>query len=158
VERVGSLAKSRIIQFWSSHIKLSIFSFILSLILIYALNPYLINLPREAIPFVATVFSTLLGLTFTAFAITSAFMPNVRKDYLSTQTFMNVGRTYMVTMGLELTSLVFSFLAYLLFDTSFFVFLIFFTLGGVVFSIAFLAMLLRAMFGLFKSVRNSLIE
>jgi hypothetical protein len=126
--------------------------------LIYALNPYLKSLPRESIPFVATVFSTLLGLTFTAFAITSAFMPNVRKDYLSTQTFMNIGRTYITTMALELASLILSFLAYLLFDTPIFALLIYLTLGGVVFSMSFLVMLLRGMFGLFKSVRNSLVS
>ena len=68
------------------NLKIQIFIFILSIIIsftiIWAGIDYINKIPREMIPFISSIFATLLGLTFTAFAIFTAFLPNVREDFL----------------------------------------------------------------------------
>ena len=80
-------------QYWSAHIILSIV--LISIFFIALLNRDIIQIPRSTIPFLSTILSTLLGLTITAFSILVAVTPNIRKDFVETTTFENIGKTHL---------------------------------------------------------------
>jgi len=130
---------------------------IFSVIILYFLGSSILEVPRGAIPFLATVLSTLLGLTFTAFAIISAFMPNLRVDYVSTNTFLNIGKTFIMTLLIQLFSLVMSFFSYLLYGLPNSNVVFFSMIIGTTFSFGFLGMLILEMFRLFRIARNNMI-
>lgn len=141
-------------QYWTTHTILSVFLIMISIIVIYFLNNFILALPRNAIPFLATVFSTLLGLTFTTFAIFIAFMPNLRTDYVETETFLNEGRTFRFTIYFEILALLFTFFDYLIYDTTAFVVTIYVTVVLVIWSLGFFSMLVESTFRLFTSARD----
>lgn len=149
---------NKVKQLWGRHILLSIVSIIFAILLIFFLNSYIEALPRSILPFLATVLSTLLGLTFAAFAIFTAFMPNIRPDYVSTTTFLNQARTFIFTIYLQVLSLTFTFIDYLLFNSNFNLPFMYITLILVIWAFAFFIMLVQNTFHLFKSVRNQIIS
>lgn len=148
------MTDNRILQFWSAQIWLSLFSLFFSTILIFALSKFLATIPRDFLPFIATIFSTLLGLTFTSFAVVSAFMPTLGQNYLRTQTFYNIGSTFMFTLLFQLAALIISLFTYLLYQTSARILLVDVVIFAMVFSLSFLVLLIRDMFQLFKITRN----
>lgn len=125
---------------------------------IYYMRTSILTVPRDAIPFLATVLATLLGLTFTAFAIISAFMPNLREDYVSTHTFMNIGTTFFLTLLIQFISLILSFFSYLLYYQSYVHVMLFFTITGTIFSFGFLGTLIWGMFRIFRIARNKIVK
>lgn len=145
-------------QFWVYHLLSAVIMAIFSGIVLYFLGASILEVPRGTIPFLATVLSTLLGLTFTAFAIISAFMPNLRVDYVSTNTFLNIGKTFIMTLLIQLFSLVMSFFSYLLYGLPNSNAVLFATITGTIFSFGFLGMLIWEMFRLFRIVRNNMIR
>lgn len=145
-------------QYWSTHIWLSAVLMAASIASLLTLRSFLLDLPRNAIPFLATVFSTLLGLTFTTFAIFTAFMPNLRIDFVKTNTFLNQGKTFRITIYLELVSLVFTFLDYILYGSAAFVAAIYLTMILVIWSMGFFYLLVDDTFRLFKSARDHIIK
>lgn len=145
-------------QYWSEHILLTIASLIVGSVLIILLRHYLNSVPRGAIPFVATIFATLLGLTFTSFAIFTAFLPNIRIDFLRTETFSNEGRTFRFTIYLEISTMTLSFLDYVLFNTNLFTPLLYLLVLLMILSIGFFTLLIRDTFLLFEHARKWRIE
>ncbi len=145
-------------QLWGRHILLSIGSIIFAILLISSLQVYIEVLPRSILPFLATVLSTLLGLTFAAFAIFTAFMPNIRADYVGTATFLNQARTFIFTIYLQVLSLTFTFIEYLLFNTNFNLLFMYMTIVLVIWAFVFFIVLVHNTFHMFKSVRNQIIS
>ena len=145
-------------QYWSSHLLLIIGLTIFSGVVLYSLGNAITTIPRSSIPFLATVQSTLLGLTFTAFAIISAFMPSLRRDYVETNTFLNIGRTFVGTLFIQFFSLIMSFFTYLSFPFLDMKTLLFATVTGTIFSFGFLGLLIWQMFMLFRIARNSIVR
>lgn len=107
----------KIWQFWKKQIELTIVCLFFGGALLLASHGHISSIPRSGIPFFATVFSTLLGLTFTAFSIIGAFMPNLETDFLDTTTFEVFEATFKITMVLELLSLIASIVDYLIFSS-----------------------------------------
>lgn len=105
---------SKLIQFWSTELKIIIVITIIYFLFLIPFSNHEIILTREVVPFLSTVFSTLLGLTFTAFAIIGAFMPNIERDFLATNTFETFIVTFKITLYLQLTALVLSIADYVL--------------------------------------------
>jgi hypothetical protein len=102
---------------WKIQIFIFILSIIISFTIIWAGIDYINKIPREIIPFISSIFATLLGLTFTAFAIFTAFLPNVREDFLRTSFFKIEGKTFGLTIYIELFTTVITFFDYILYGT-----------------------------------------
>jgi hypothetical protein len=95
-------------------LKIIVIITILYLLFLIPLNNHHIILTKGVVPILLTVFSTLLGLTFTAFAIIGAFMPNIERDFLATKTFETFITTFKITMYLQLIALILSIADYVL--------------------------------------------
>lgn len=146
-----------IFQFWKTQMVLGIFLILLPFIFLIFTQSYIQTLPRSGVPFFATVFSTLLGLTFTAFSIIGAFMPNIEVDFLQTKTFEVFISTFKVTMLTELFSLIISIMTYLAsgqYFTIFFDLLIVFTS----LTLGFMGFLLLKTFKVFAISKKSIIK
>ena len=148
----------KILQFWKTELMGLVVITILFLLFLILFSDHVTSLQRTSVPFFSTVFSTLLGLTFTAFAIISAFMPNIERDFLATKTFESFILTFKITMSLQLSALVVSIIDYTLFSTdyalpmnSLLLYFTFLTLG-------FMAFLLHRTFRVFRIARNGLIK
>jgi len=148
----------KIRQYWSTHIILSIALALICVPFIIFLKSNINMIPRSTIPFLSTILSTLLGLTFTAFSILVAVTPNIRKDFVATDTFNNIGKTFYLTLVIQFIADIFSFISYLLFDTTAFVSLMCSTIILSIYSFGFLFFLIRDIFILFKSVRNMILH
>ncbi len=145
-------------QYWSMEIFLVVLYGAISGFIVFLLFSEIVNLPRSSLPFLTTVLSTLLGLTFTAFAIVSAFIPNLSKDFVKTKTFANIGKLFYWTLLLQIISLILSFFSYLLFGTTIYVHLIIITIVATTYSFGFLAYLIHNTFLLFKISRNEVLR
>jgi len=145
-------------QYWAEHIVITVSSLVIGALVIILLRPLLDTVSRSAIPFVATIFATLLGLTFTSFAIFTAFLPNIRVDFLRTKTFVNEGKTFKTTIYVEILTMIISFWDYILFNTMFFVILLYVTVILMILSIGFFILLVRDTFLLFEIARKWKIE
>lgn len=150
--------KNKIWQYWSTHIKLSILLVVISALFILLSNNYLSKIPRSVIPFLGTILATLLGLTFTAFSILVAITPNIRKDFIATYTFDNIGKTFYFTLIIQFIAVILAFISYVFFSTWAYFYLLRISIMMTIFSFAFLIFLVRDMFILFKGVRNKIIE
>lgn len=146
-------------SFWEEQIKLSIF---LGLISIIALIPYILlglkEIPRNGMTLISSVFATLLGLTFTSFAIIITLMPNIRRDFLSTNTFTVFLETFKIVLYIQLVSMINGIVNYFVFGTNLYF------IGGltiiilIIFSLGFFAYLLKKTFQIARIVRNKIIE
>jgi len=149
---------SKLIQFWSSELKLIVVVTVLFSLFLLAFKNYDIIMTKSAIPFLSTVFSTLLGLTFTAFAIIGAFMPNIERDFLATKTFETFITTFKITLYLQLAALILSISDYVLLlyslssilDTVL-IYLAFLTSG-------FMGLLLHRTFRVFRITKKGILE
>ena len=147
-----------ILQYWAEHIIVAISTLVVGILFIIFLNPYLTKIPRDAVPFIATIFATLLGLTFTSYAIFTAFLPNLKVDFVRTKTFANEGWTFRFTIYLQLITMVISLLDYLLFNSIAFVPLIYLTVLLMILSMGFFALLVNDTFLLFEQARKTRTE
>ena len=148
----------KIFQFWKRQIILLIILALLSSLFILFFHRYLITLPRTGIPFLATIFSTLLGLTFTAFSIIGAFMPNMERDFLNTHTFEVFERTFRLTMLLELLSLIVSIIDYFAYNDIYIQYGIYALTVLITISLGFMAYLLNKTFEIFGITRSKLLN
>ena len=149
---------TKIIQFMSQELKLWASITILFIAFLITFKNYIALSQLGSISFLSTIFSTLLGLTFTAFAIISAFMPNIERDFLATKTFESFVLTFKITMSLQLLALVLSIIDYILFSrvyaiitNSVLLYFTFLTLG-------FMAFLINRTFRVFKITRNNFLR
>lgn len=149
---------NKILQFWLYQIVLLVLLVTLSLLFIFFFKDYILQIPRSGTTFLATIFSTLLGLTFTAFAIIGAFMPNVERDFLNTHTFETFISTFRITMIFELFSLVLSIIDYFIFGTVYFQVGLYILIVSITLSLGFVAYLLNKTFKVFKITRKQLIH
>ena len=147
---------NRIWQYWSEHIILSIILIVIWILFYIAANQELKELPRSVVPFLGTIMATLLGLTFTAFAILFTITPYIRRDYVATDTFGNTGKTFTITLVIQFFTVILSFMAYVFFDADVYYGILLATTFFAVFSMGFLLFLIREMFILFRAIRNSL--
>lgn len=148
---------SKLIQFWSVELKLMLVVTVLFLLFLIPFKNYDIILTRSSVPFLSTVFSTLFGLTFTAFAIVGAFMPNIERDFLATKTFETFITTFKITLYLQLIALILSIADYVLFSYSLstvistiLIYLAFLTSG-------FMGLLLNRTFMVFRITRKGIL-
>lgn len=149
---------NRIWQYWSTHIKLTIILIIMWAIFFIFSRKELNELPRSVIPFLGTIVATLLGLTFTSFAILVAITPNIRRDYVATDTFDNIGKMFYITLIIQFCTVILSVMTYIFFNTEIYYAILLATTFFAVFSMGFLLFLIREIFILFKSIRNRLIN
>lgn len=147
---------NRIWQYWSEHIILSIILIVIWILFFIAAHQELKELPRSVVPFLGTIMATLLGLTFTAFAILFTITPYIRRDYVATDTFSNTGKTFTITLVIQFFTVILSFMAYVFFNTDVYYGILLATTFFAVFSMGFLLFLIREMFILFRAIRNSL--
>lgn len=145
-------------QYWSEQILVSLVSLLIGSFLIVFFKTFLNTVPRAAIPFIATVFATLLGLTFTAFAIFTAFLPNIRVDFLKTKTLADEGLIFKFTIYLEMYTMLVSFLDYIFFGTDIFLPILYLMVLLIILSLGFFILLIRDTFLLFELARNWKIE
>ena len=157
-EDIHSKMATRILQFWKTELRGLVVITILSLLFLILFRNHVTSLQRTSIPFLSTVFSTLLGLTFTAFAIISAFMPNIERDFLATKTFESFILTFKITMSLQLLALVISILDYILFSNYYSFLMNFVLLYFTFLTLGFMAFLLHRTFRVFRIARNGLIK
>ena len=147
-----------IFQFWRGEILLLLILALLSSLFVLFFHGYLITIPRNGIPFLATVFSTLLGLTFTAFSIIGAFIPNMERDFLNTHTFEVFEETFRLTMLLELLALIVSIIDYFAYDTIYIQYGIYALTILITISLGFMGYLLNKTFEIFRITRSKLIN
>lgn len=129
-----------------------------SVLLLYFFNTYVSYIPRSGVPFFATMFATLLGLTFTAFSILAAFLPNIEKDFLGTRTFNVFQKTFELTLSLELISLVLSIIAYMAFSTDIYGYILYSLVFSTMLTIGFLGFLIRKTFKVFNITKDGLLR
>ncbi|WMT51249.1 MAG: hypothetical protein RE471_09760 [Ferroplasma sp.] len=151
----NSISKSkRIWQYWSEHIELSGLLVGIWILFVSLSQQELKELPRSVIPFLVTILATLLGLTFTAFSILVAITPSIRKDFVRTVTFDNIGKTFYITLIIQFLTLILSLMDYIFFSTDLYYYILLASTFGTFFSLGFLLYLVRDIFGLFRVVRG----
>ncbi len=129
-----------------------------SSILVYFFDTFIRAIPRSGVPFFATMFATLLGLTFTAFAILAAFLPNIERDFLGTKTFSVFQITFELTLSLELVSLILSIIAYLSFSTEIYLYILYSLVFSTMLTIGFLGLLINKTFYVFTITKEGLLK
>ena len=111
---------------------------------------FIFSIPRSGIPYIATIFTTLLGLTFAAFTINMTVVPLMNKN--SIFLIRDISRLFVLVMVSQLLSLSLALVTYLFFDSvsrnDFLTLLIFL----VVLSLLFFLNLILLVFRLFRSV------
>jgi len=135
---------------WDGTVKSALIFLIMSVIFIYFFSNNISSLGRGAILYFSTISATLLGLTFTAFAVISAFLPNIEGDFLKTKTFENFITTFKITMFIELLSLLLAIVNYLLFHTQYYSIFNGITITLIFLTIGFMAILINRTFKVFK--------
>ena len=143
---------------WDGTVKSAVIFFIISVIFIFYFGNDISSLGRNAILYFSTISATLLGLTFTAFAVISAFLPNIEKDFLKTKTFENFTTTFKITMFIELLSLLLAIVNYLLFHTQYYSIFNGITITLIFLTVGFMAILIDRTFKVFKMTRNEILN
>ena len=143
---------------WDGTVKSAIIFLIISAVFIFFFSNEISSLDRSAILYFSTISATLLGLTFTAFAVISAFLPNIEKDFLKTQAFVNFTTTFKITMFIELLSLLLAIVNYLLFHTQYYSIFNGITITLIFLTIGFMVILIDRTFKIFKITRNKILN
>ena len=105
-------------QFWLRQISIVFLSVVLYAVTLWLAWPEVSSLPRDVIETLFTASATLLGLTFTAFAILATFIPGLRADFVRSRTFVTMGKTFTFSMGAEFCTLVLSGISMLAYGTA----------------------------------------
>ena len=143
---------------WDGTVKSALIFLFMSGIFIYVFSNNISSLGRDAILYFSTISATLLGLTFTAFAVISAFLPNIEKDFLKTKTFENFTTTFKITMFIELLSLLLAIVNYLLFHTKYYSIFNGITITLIFLTVGFMAILIDRTSKVFKITRNEILN
>lgn len=147
----------KIFQFWRDQIILVSLLALFSSVLVVIFSSNLGGTPRTGMSFLAMVFSTLLGLTFAAFSIIGAFMPNIERDFLNTHTFETFETTFKLTIIFELFSLTLAIVNYFIFGTEYFRAGVGILLVSVTIALGLMAYLMNKTFKVFRITRKHLI-
>lgn len=148
---------ARVRQFYSRQIKAIAASAIAFVILSTFESPALLSIPREGFATLAGMFATLAGLTFAAFSVLTALMPSVPKGFLRSRTFLMFGQTFVLTMWIQLFTVLGSGLCYLAFGNEWIPDAGVVVVFGAILSVAFLLVVVHYMLFLFKVVRKQLV-
>lgn len=125
-------------------------SIALTSLLYYFEKDFVYSIPRTGIPYIATIFTTLLGLTFAAFTINMTVVPLMNKN--SIFLIEDISRLFLVVMVAQLLSLSLSLLAYLFFDSVSRNDLLTILIFLIIISLLFFLNLILLVFRLFRSV------
>ncbi|HEV2165607.1 MAG TPA: hypothetical protein VGS23_01310 [Thermoplasmata archaeon] len=146
----------RIPQFYGRQLKATAASIAIFVTVFVAAPKALESIPQAGFATLAGMFATLLGLTFAAFSILTALTPSVPRGLLRSRTFLMFGQTFVVTIWLQLATVLLSGLCYLAYGSSW----VEWTGIGVLFlailSTGFLIVVVHYMLYLFKLVRRTL--
>lgn len=154
----GSNFYTKLKQYWSYEIKATAITAVAIAILLYIGSSPISELPRSSMALMATILSTLLGLTLTAFSILIAFMRNFTIDFLETNTFLNIGRLFRLIMVVELVSLIVSVVTYVAYSTKYHDIGLFLALFTASLSLTYFWILLNRTFTLFRIARDQIIN
>jgi hypothetical protein len=88
-------------QFWSRQIAILVGSGVLTVLAMLRFSDQVTSVSPAGLEAVSTGFATLLGLTFTAFSIVATFMPGLRPDFVRSESFEMIGRTFVIAMITE---------------------------------------------------------
>jgi hypothetical protein len=147
------------LHLWKEHISVGVI--ILAAVIITNILVYnrIEEIPRSALLEFSNLLATLLGLTFTAFAILVSITPMIRKDFLKTDIFDSIGVIFYVTLILQFFSLIFTFMSYILFGHNiYYVFINIVAISLAVWSLGFLLYSIRYLFLIFRSTKNKILE
>ena len=109
-----------ILHLWKEHIAVGVLILIMVIITNLLVYNKIEEIPRSALLQFSDLVATLLGLTFTAFAILVSITPMLRKDLLKTDIFDSIGTMFYVTLILQFFSLIFTFVSYIIFGHNIF--------------------------------------
>jgi hypothetical protein len=146
----------RIWQYYSRQINATVVSVAIFGVLYLWAGPYLSSIPQDGFSTVATMFATLLGLTFAAFSIVTALMPSVPSGIVATRTFLMFAETFVFTMWLQLATLLAAGVCYLAYGAPWVAPTGVLVIFGALMSTAFLLVVVHYMFYIFKLVRMNL--
>jgi hypothetical protein len=146
----------RIWQYYSRQIKATVVSVAIFGVLYLRAGSYLSSIPQDGFSTIATMFATLLGLTFAAFSIVTALMPSVPSGIVATRTFLMFANTFVFTMWLQLATLLAAGVCYLAYGAAWVTPTGVWVIFGALMSTAFLLVVVHYMFYIFKLVRKRL--
>ncbi len=147
---------SRITQYYSRQIKAVVASAAAFVVLSIVAGSDLTSIPQAGFAALAEMFATLLGLTFAAFSILTALMTSVPKDFLRSRTFLMFGQTFVLTMWLQLFTVLAAGLCYLGYGNVWASDVGPGVVLSAILSVAFLVVVVHYMLYLFKVVRKGL--
>ena len=148
-----------ILHLWKEHISVGVLILIMVIITNLLVYNKIEEIPRSALLQFSDLVATLLGLTFTAFAILVSITPMLRKDLLKTDIFDSIGTMFYVTLILQFFSLIFTFVSYIIFGHNiFYIFINIVTINLAAWSLGFLLYSIRNLFVLFKSTKNKILN
>jgi hypothetical protein len=108
----------RVIQFYGRHIKIGIVSLVLFGTLWALASGSLLSISQNGFGILASMFATLLGLTFAAFSVLTGMMPSIPKSLIRTRTFLVFGQTFVATMWVQLLTVLVAGACYIAFGQS----------------------------------------
>ncbi len=146
--------KGPALQHYSRQIEIAVVSVVLFAVLYLVASGPIESIPRDGFSTLAGMYATLLGLTFTAFSILTAIVPNVPKGLLRTPTFAMLGQTFVATMWLQLVTVLAAGLCYLGFGEGWVPGTGLVVVFLAILSAGFLILVVQFMFYLFKLVRR----
>lgn len=148
-----------ILHLWKEHISVGVLILIMVIITNLLVYNKIEEIPRSALLQFSDILATLLGLTFTAFAILVSITPMIRKDFLKTDIFDSIGTIFYATLILLFFSLVFTFLGYTLYGHYiYYIFVIIIAISFAVWALGFLFYSIRFLFLIFKSIKKTILE
>jgi hypothetical protein len=150
---VGRISTVR--QFWGGQIIIAACSTLGFVVLLLTARTQVQSLPRDGLEALFTATATLLGLTFTAFSILATFIPGIRPDFVRSKTFANMGQTFLITMWVELASLLLSGLSFVVFGREGIQYAVLAALYFAILSAGYISLLMGYMFSLFEMARRS---
>ena len=145
------------LHLWKELVTVGVSIFIMGIVADVLLYNRLEEIPRSALLEFSDLLATLLGLTFTAFAILVGITPMIRKDFLRTDVFDSIGKIFYVTLILQFFSLILTFISYFLFGHNvFYFFANLATISLTVWSLGCLLYSIQNLFRLFKVTKNKI--
>lgn len=148
-ERVSSVS-----QFWSRQIAILAAAAVVTELALWWFYDEISSIPPSGFEALSTGFATLLGLTFTAFAIVATFMPALRSDFVKSQSFEMIGRTFVIAMIAQGSAFSLATLGFILYTPEFTRQMAPFLVFTAVASLGLLAKLGDYMFSLFRMARQ----
>ena len=140
---------------WKIQIFISILSIIISFIIIYMGIEYN-KIPKEILPFTASIIAILSGLTFVAFVMFTTFLPHIQKDFLRTSFFKIEEKTYDLTFCVEGFTIIIMFFDYILYGTGLFYLLFYISIILITLSFGYFSLLLYDIIKIFKLTKIKL--